>query len=112
MTGSHGDRGYCGCVRRPWQAGRQRESGSLSAEHVDADGHCDDETDDDLLPERGDVEQVQAVTNDGQDESADEGAGYLSDATGKTRTADHHGRDGVKLVSCGRLGLGRSESSA
>src|SRR5699024_3526645 len=50
-------------------------AGGLAAQHVEADGEGDHETDHDLLPERRDVEDVQAVADHGQEDRAHERAG-------------------------------------
>src|SRR5690606_24003655 len=71
----------------------------------------DDRADDHLLPEGGDVEEVEAVADDGEDERADEGAEGPSGATGQTRPADDDGGDRVELVAGGSLGLSGGEPS-
>src|SRR5699024_269326 len=48
---------------------------SFVTDDVEANGQCDDQTDDDLLPKRGHVEQVQAIADHRQQQRTDERSG-------------------------------------
>src|SRR5699024_6995768 len=84
-------------------------AGGLAAQHVEADGEGDHETDHDLLPERRDVEDVQAVADHGQQDRAHERAGGAAGAAGEGGPADDHGGDGVQLVADAGLRAGRGQ---
>ena len=56
---------------------------SFVTDDVEANGQCDDQTDDDLLPKRGHVEQVQAIADHRQQQRTDERSGCAALATGK-----------------------------
>src|SRR5215211_5706983 len=84
---------------------------SLSASQgVGHHGEGDHGSYDHLLPERGDVKQVQAVSQDPEDERPDQGPRGAAHPTRETRAPDHHGRYGVELVGETRLGAGRGQT--
>src|SRR5262249_7594436 len=57
-----------------------------------------DEAEDNLLSVALDAGEVHAVLDDGDDESADEGAEDFAGTTGEGRAANDHGGDDVELV--------------
>src|SRR5215208_1394571 len=65
---------------------------------------------DHLLPERGDVQQVQTVSEDPEDQRPDQGARGAAHSAGEARAPDHHRRYGVELVGETRLGAGRGQA--
>src|SRR5699024_11587482 len=56
---------------------------SFVTDDVEANCQCDDQTDNDLLPKRGHVEQVQTIADHRQQQRTDERSGYAALATGK-----------------------------
>ena len=66
-----------------------------AAELVEIDGHDQDGTDRDLLPERLDADDHKAVAQHGGDEDADDGADDRADAAEQARAADDDRGDGV-----------------
>lgn len=114
-----GGRGTCGLTVQPsgmpprclpqWSA---RRSGALPAQRVGEDRQRDHPADDDLLPEGGDVEQVQPVADDGEHERTDEGAERAAGTACEAGAADDDGSDRVELVARGGLRLpgGKSPS--
>src|SRR5215218_5321170 len=84
---------------------------SLSASQgVGHHGEGDHGAYDHLLPERGDVKQVQAVSQDPEDERPDQGPRGAAHPAREARAPDHHRRYGVELVGETRLGAGRGQT--
>src|SRR5215213_2629734 len=62
-----------------------------------------------LLPECRDVQQVQAVSQNAEDERPDQGSRGGTHSTREARAPDHHRGDGVELVGKTRLGIRRGQ---
>src|SRR5690606_8279262 len=65
---------------------------------VEQQRQCDNNAGDDGLEEGGDVEQVEAVVENGDDQRSDERAAEAPFATSETRTTHHNGGNRVELV--------------
>ena len=76
---------------------------------VDGHGEDDHRAGDDLLPERGDPHDDQAVGQEADHEGADDRAAHGAPAAGQGRTADDHGGDGVELVEGAEVGGGGAD---
>ena len=79
--------------------------GALLVPHVEGDSQEQDSALDDLLGGGGGTHELHAVGHDGHDEATDKGAGEASDATGRRRTTDEAGGDGVELEHISGRGL-------
>ena len=82
----------------------------LAPQGVDSHRDSNHQADDHLLPERGDIEQVQAVADYHQHQRAHQRAADASNAACKGRTTDDDGGDRVELIAGCRLRLGRVEA--
>lgn len=71
--------------------------GALLVPDVEGDGQEQDGSLDDLLGGGRGTHELHAVRHDSHDEATDEGAGQASDTTGRRRTTDEAGGDGVEL---------------
>ena len=74
-----------------------RADGGRAAQLVDVDGDDQDRADGDLLPERLDADDDEAVLQHGRDEQPDDGAEDRSDAAEQRRAADDDGGDDVEV---------------
>src|SRR6185312_11735957 len=75
-------------------------------EFVEADGHYDYGSDDHLLQERRDAEQVAAVAEEAHDHGADDG----SLPSVQAASTDYHGGDDAKFVTIAGGGLAGDEA--
>ena len=71
--------------------------GALLVPHVEGNRQEQDGSLDDLLCGRRGTHELHAVRHDGHDEATDEGTGQASDTSGRRRTTDEAGGDGVEL---------------
>ena len=72
--------------------------------YIDQNSENNDQTLDDLLPVRGDAQDIQAIGDDSDQQGADDDAPGLADTAGHGDTAHDAGSDRVHLVT---LGSGR-----
>src|SRR5699024_2174547 len=82
-----------------------RTSADAATYHVDADGECDHESDHHLLPESGDVEQIESVPDDRENQRADERSEGFASTARQAGATDDDRRDGIEFVGCRGLWL-------
>src|ERR1700728_2915732 len=72
---------------------RSRGAGGALAEAVQSHRQQNDDTFDDLLPERGDIEQEQAVVQHADNEATEDRAAERAPTAGQRGTPNDHGSD-------------------